>query len=186
MADAELDLWRRQVEAGVNAPWSHAAGRVFDSVAAALGAAAGGATYDGRPAIRLEALAREAARGAAEPMPFGVAERDGLLTIDWSPFFARLAERETADPTAVARGFHEAVSAAALRMAEYGADRSGLRRVALSGGCFMNRLLNELLTPALEAHGFTVLRHREVPPNDGGIALGQAVIAGRADALPSV
>ena len=89
-----------------------------------------------------------------------------------------LTERAPDNAAAFARGFHEAVAKAALRMAIYGADRTGLRTVALSGGVFMNRLLNALLIPMLKAHGFTALVHRNVPPNDGGIAFGQAVVAG--------
>ena len=178
IATEAFDVWRRQIAAGINTSWSSAAGRVFDSVAAALGAADGDATYDGRPAIRLEALARRAARAA--PAPFATAEREGLFVVDWTPLFAQLAETPPDDPAAAARGFHEAVAEAARRMAEWGSERTGLRRVALSGGCFMNRLLNELLVPALERDGFDVLLHRNLPPNDGGIALGQVIVAGGA------
>ena len=63
-------------------------------------------------------------------------------------------------------------------MVEYALGSSPLRRVALSGGVFMNGILNDLLVPALEQKGLDVLVHRRVPPNDGGIALGQAVVAG--------
>ncbi len=178
LAPDAFDVWRLQIASGLNAPWSHAAGRVFDSVAAALGATNGAATYDGRPAIRLEALARRAAR--AEAVPFVAAERDGLFVVDWAPLFAQLAEAPPDDPEAFALGFHEAVATASRRMADYGAARTGLRRVALGGGCFMNRLLNELLVPALVRDGFEVLIHRDLPPNDGVIALGQAVVAGMA------
>ena len=75
--------------------------------------------------------------------------------------------------------FHHAVAKAALEMAVHGKERTGQRKAALTGGVFMNRLLAELLTPLLEEKGFEVLTHRAVPPNDGGISLGQAVIAGR-------
>jgi hydrogenase maturation protein HypF len=60
-------------------------------------------------------------------------------------------------------------------------DESGVETVALSGGCFQNRLLLELAVPRLEAEGFRVLLHRQVPCNDGGVALGQAVLAGFLD-----
>lgn len=64
-------------------------------------------------------------------------------------------------------------------MVVYGLGRTKGRVIALSGGVFMNRILNDLLVPELEARGLTVLRHRQVPPGDGGLALGQAVVAGR-------
>ena len=178
ISESEWDTWRRQIEAGVQSPWSHAAGRVFDAVAAALGVAGGLATYDGRPAIRLETLARSSA--VAMPAPFDAREESGMLVVDWAPLFARLAEGPPDDPAAVALGFHRSLAEAAVRMAEHGAERTGLRRVALSGGCFMNRLLVEHLVIALRERGFELLLHRDVPPNDGALALGQAVIAGGA------
>lgn len=176
IAEDAFDVWRRQIAAGIQTSWSSAAGRVFDSVAVALGAADGAATYDGRPAIRLEALARRAAR--ATPAPFAAEEREGLFVVDWTPLFGQLAEAPPPDPGALAMGFHEAVATAARQMAEWGAARTGLRRVALSGGCFMNRLLNDLLIPQLDRRGFEILLHQNLPTNDGGIALGQAIVAG--------
>jgi hydrogenase maturation protein HypF len=64
-------------------------------------------------------------------------------------------------------------------MGLFGRDLTGKSRIALTGGVFMNRVLTDILRTLLEAEGFTVLLHRSVPPNDGGISLGQAVIAGR-------
>jgi hydrogenase maturation protein HypF len=74
---------------------------------------------------------------------------------------------------------HVAIVRAAKEMVSYGFGLTKVPVVALSGGVFMNRILNDLLVPELEAMGLTVLRHRQVPPGDGGIALGQAVVAGR-------
>ena len=108
-------------------------------------------------------------------------EHEGLLHVDWSAAFAQLA-----DPAATsgreaqwALALHHAVAQAALRMVDYSTGSSPLRTIALTGGVFMNQILNERLIPALEARGWRVLIHRQTPPNDGCIALGQAVIAGR-------
>jgi hydrogenase maturation protein HypF len=88
---------------------------------------------------------------------------------------AEVAERV---PTAaVAARFHRTLAQVIVDAARRGRARLGIDCVALSGGCFQNRLLTETVLPLLEAEGFEVLRHRRVPPNDGGIALGQAAIA---------
>ena len=186
---AEVDAWRAQIEHGVNAPLSHGAGRVFDAFAAALGVAPGPITYEGQPAIRLEALARRAPGGGeADVVSFAVAERDGLFRIDWAPAFERLLERPPADADAprFARAFHDAMARAAMAMAGHGRERTGLDRIALTGGVFMNRLLTEAVVQGLEHSGFAVYTAESLPPNDGAIALGQAVVAGRCDgARPS-
>jgi hydrogenase maturation protein HypF len=75
----------------------------------------------------------------------------------------------------IARGFHDALADAIVAVAE----RAGERRIALTGGCFQNRYLTERAETRLAASGFDVYRHRLVPPNDGGLAVGQAVAAGR-------
>jgi len=78
----------------------------------------------------------------------------------------------------LARRFHATVALAAVTVCEGARAISGINRVALSGGVFQNRLLSEEMVALLAARGFEVYTHRLVPPNDGGIALGQAVIAG--------
>lgn len=184
VSDDELRGWSRQCAAGVNAPVSHAAGRLFDAFASALGVAADVATYEGQTAVRLEAAARRHSPNAATPsLPFRACERDGMLWIDWAAALAALLENvggrgcSAGESCAWAYALHAAVAAAALRMAAYGVERTGRRTIALSGGVFMNRILTGLLESRLESAGLRVLLHRDVPPNDGGIALGQAVVA---------
>ena len=181
-------LWARQATGGLNAPPSHAAGRLFDAAAAALGLAPERVTYEGQTAIRLEGFAARAGT-TASPTPgcpasgegWFIAHSDGpMMRIDWSPFFLRLhGERPTpADAPARALAFHDAVARAALRMADHGRERTGCTVVALTGGVFMNRILHERVGALLGTAGFRVVTHVEVPPNDGGVAFGQAVIAG--------
>ncbi len=180
-----LAAWSHQVRTGLNAPLSHGAGRLFDAVSAALGIAPRAATYEGQPAVRLEAWARRAGPSRpGAPTAFRTAERDGLFVVDWSPLFARLAERPAArapapDAAAEARRFHDSVVEAGLAMAAHAAGRVGARAMVLSGGCFMNRVLTDGLVPRLEGLGFRVFLHRLSPPNDGCVALGQAAVAGR-------
>jgi hydrogenase maturation protein HypF len=182
IADEAWQVWCHQATTGVNAPATHAAGRLFDAFAALLGLAPDVTTYEGQTAIRLEAAARRATDVAGgRELPFGVETRDGLLWIDWSPAFRRLLETGEsclADAPAWAVAAHAAIARAAAVMIEHGMETSGQRTVALSGGVFMNRLLHERLVADLGAVGIECLVHRETPPNDGCIACGQVLAAG--------
>ena len=173
-------LWAHQCRRGLNTPVSRSAGRVFDAFAAALGVAPDRITYEGQAAIRLEAVAlRHAERSGVQPVPYRAAEQDAMLRVDWRDAFCRLFEAgRPADTGYWAVALHLAVARAAAEMVDYAVSNSPLRTVVLSGGVFMNRLLNELLVPALRDMGLLVLVHETVPPNDGCIALGQAVAAG--------
>jgi hydrogenase maturation protein HypF len=173
-------LWRLQARRGLNAPPTHAAGRVFDAFAAGLGIAPSGITYEGQAAIRLEATARRAADATPGEVPFDARIDGESLVVDWSAAFARLVERgpRVEDAPALARGFHVAMADAALAMVRHARTAGGPRDVVLTGGVFMNRLLVELVCERLDAEGCAAHLPARVPPNDGGIALGQAVIAG--------
>jgi hydrogenase maturation protein HypF len=164
----------------VNAPLSHAAGRLFDSFSAALGFAPAKVSYEGQAAIRLETAARSAAGGATPQLSFTTREKDGLLLIDWQKSFALLSDRDLS-PGSLAKlalAVHYAVADAAVTMLEYGISQGGISPVVLSGGVFMNRILSELVVTRLQARGIDLRLPRQVPPNDGGIAFGQAVVAG--------
>lgn len=182
ISDEQLRVWTQQCQAGINAPVTHSAGRLFDAISAMLGLAPSVTTYEGQTAIRLEAAARRHRPSAADPtLGWRAEERGDRLWIDWSPTVARLAANaceKTADADAWAYAAHVAIADAAAKMAAYGVERTGRRLVALSGGVFMNRILTRLVVSRLEAMAITALVHREVPPNDGGVALGQAIVAG--------
>ena len=173
-------VWRQQCVRQLNAPLTHAAGRVFDAFSAALGVAPQAVTYEGQSAIRLEAAARRSARRSVPHLPFAQTEKDGMLVVDWAEAFALLADgrliagRE--DDWAYAA--HSAIADAAVAMVKFGLSHGAAKGVALSGGVFMNRILTDLVAQRLDAQGVRVLLHRRVPPNDGCIALGQAVVAG--------
>jgi hydrogenase maturation protein HypF len=151
-------------------PRSNGAGRWFDAVASLLGVAHE-ISYDGQAAAQLEALA-----GAEPGEPFEIAIAEGApYEIDLRPTIRELARelRRGAARARLAARFH-ATLAAAIQVACRRADRG---TVVLSGGCFQNRRLLDESAARLEADGFDVLVHRRVPPNDGGLALGQAAVA---------
>ena len=158
---------------GVNAPWTTSAGRLFDGVAALLGLG-DRASFEGQAAAALE----HAADGAAVERPYDLPlTADTPAVLDWGPL-VRAVRADAAAGVAVAEiaaGFHAALARAIVAVAR----RAGARRVALTGGCFQNRRLTERATDELTAAGIEVLRHRRVPPNDGGLALGQAAWAAR-------
>ncbi|MBI4730100.1 MAG: carbamoyltransferase HypF [Acidobacteria bacterium] len=178
-AEVGATRWRnclRMAARGVNSPATSSMGRLFDAVAALAGVRAE-VTYEGQAAIELEALA---AREGGAPYPFGVAEGpDGTLLVDPVPcvraVVADVLEGFEA-PTISAR-FHAGVAAMVAEVLERLRRATGIGTVALSGGVFQNALLTGTVTPLLEGGGFEVLRHRRVPANDGGIALGQAAVA---------
>lgn len=180
---SELETWQTQCARHLNAPLSHAAGRLFDAFSAMIWLAPEVVSFEGQAAIRLEAFAGRAGRISAQlpKNPFVVRQNGNLTELDWSPLFAdsmRFKQLDDAEKCSLALAFHHAVADACITMTARALD-SGFRvpDVVLSGGVFQNRLLASILVPGLEKLGLAVRQHRNVPPNDGGISLGQAVIA---------
>lgn len=159
------------LERAVNSPITTSAGRLFDAVASLLGVAQKCA-FEGQAAMQLEWLADESEK---DSWNFSLEETGLKIVLDWSPVIeALLAERAAGVPTTrLAARFHNSLAAAIVEVAV----RVGCPRVALSGGCFQNRLLTERAAAGLRREGFDVLLHREVPTNDGGICLGQVAVA---------
>lgn len=156
------------------APLATGAGRWFDAVAALLGLR-DVVTWDGQAACELEALAGDEIAG---PYPFRV-ERRPTFEIDLRPVIRAIVKdcREGMTTSRIAARFHETMAHVVLAGARNGRTASGIGLAALTGGCFQNRRLSERARALLEADGFRVLVHGEVPCNDGGLALGQAAIA---------
>jgi hydrogenase maturation protein HypF len=157
--------WSRvRVSLGLNAPLSSGMGRLFDAVAALLGVRET-VTYEGQAAIELEQLAGDT-EAAAYPWLLG----------DPAPLVRAVhADLAAGRPrTAIAAAFHESIAAAAAAACAAAAEP---RTVVLSGGTFQNLRLLRSTTARLESQGFRVLSHALVPPNDGGISYGQAVVA---------
>jgi hydrogenase maturation protein HypF len=161
---------RAMLERGVRCPPTTSAGRWFDAAAGILGLREV-TRYEGQAAMLLEGLA--AAHGPVEPSA-DVRLMDDL-TLDLLPLLGRLAD--TSDAGFGAALFHSTLSRALADWAAAAAARTGLRQVVLSGGCFMNRVLATGVERHLQAHGLEVLEASELPPNDGGIAAGQAWVA---------
>lgn len=161
------------------APVTTSAGRLFDAVAALLGIRQR-VTYEGQAAIELEALAAAVPAADAPRYDFDApALGAGPAVLDPAPLVARVvAERDRGTPPAlVAAGFHATLGKAVADLACRLAASAGLATVALSGGVFQNARLTAVVADDVERAGMEVLVHRRVPPNDGGISIGQAAVA---------
>jgi hydrogenase maturation protein HypF len=165
----------QQIPRDIGCPITTSMGRLFDAVASLLGVCQE-ITYEGQAAIELEQLARTG--GSAGVLGFDVV--DGI--IDPAPVIRGLAEglRAGASAAALAAAFHGAVIRATIRVASDLARVTAIRTIGLTGGVFANRILLEGIRDGLANLGFEVLTHRVVPCNDGGLALGQAVVAAAA------
>lgn len=168
------------IERNINSPRTSSMGRLFDAAAAVLGIC-GQATYEGEPAIELEAAAWRALGSKITHVPDdkdGCSASDPSL-LDQEALFEALLEgiRDGVPAGRLALDFHVAVARASARIANEICARESLDTVALSGGVFINRLLLRLLTRELKSMGLTVLVPHSMPVNDGCIAYGQAAIA---------
>jgi hydrogenase maturation protein HypF len=159
------------LERNLNCPSTSSMGRLFDAAAGLLGARAVMA-FEGQAAMLLEGLADRHGAVAPAGQLFGI---DDDITLDLAPLIARIADERDAGYAAAL--FHATLIAALAAWVTRAADSTGLRAVALGGGCFLNAILSTGLAQALVARGFTVLEARQAPPNDGGLALGQAWVA---------
>ena len=172
--DSVLTLARR----GVNAPVTSSAGRLFDAVAALLGVR-DSINYEGQAAVELEQLA---ATSRHEPYPAAITDGQPLTVAGCDLVRAAAEDLLAGVPRAVIGArFHQGVAAMIGAACGLLRDRTGLGTVALSGGVFQNLLLLGTVVDLLEGSGFRVLTHSRVPPNDGGISLGQAVVAAARD-----
>jgi hydrogenase maturation protein HypF len=161
-------------------------GRLFDAVAALVGLHPR-MTYEAQAAIALEATTAGMPLGDGSGYEATVDDDGRVAIFDPAPLVARVVtERDAGTPVPViAAGFHDGLGRSASRLAIDLARRHGLDTVALSGGVFQNARLSEVVERTCREAGLTVLVHHQVPPNDGGISIGQAAIAALREAVPA-
>lgn len=176
----EMAVIRQMLKKQINAPLTSSAGRLFDAVAALIGLRKK-VSFEGQAAMEMEFLATAQTDGE---YPFSVtdpksqtAERSYKI-IDWAPMISRILSD---DASGIARStistkFHNTLVAIIVDIAQ----RTGEERIVLTGGCFQNKYLLERCIRQLNAAGFRTYWHQRVPPNDGGIALGQVYAYWRA------
>jgi hydrogenase maturation protein HypF len=172
---AERGVIARQIERGLNAVPTSSMGRLFDAVAAIAGVRQV-VSYEAQAAIELEMLAQDAERGAFE---WQWTATNDALEISAEPLIRAVVDAVQAGVPAgvIAARFHNSVAGMVTQVCRTLRDQTGLNKVALSGGVWQNMTLLAKTLDGLQPAGFTTYTHRLVPPNDGGLALGQAAIA---------
>jgi hydrogenase maturation protein HypF len=180
LSSAELRPLSQMLASGFRSPLTTSAGRLFDAVASLLDLRQEVA-FEGQAAMMLEDAADQD-RHDAYPLPLepwhspeeAVTDVPRFM-LDWGPLLEAVMEdsRRGKGVGMIAARFHNAMAEGIVRVAR----QAGQSVVALSGGCFQNRLLSQRATALLEADGFEVLRHHQVPANDGGLSLGQIAVA---------
>jgi hydrogenase maturation protein HypF len=181
LAPGHLRTVARMIERGVNAPRTSSVGRLFDAVAALAGVC-DRASYEGQAAMMLESLASRLA--PAGSYPFEVLAPAGALVVDPRPLVRAVAAEVRAGvaPALIARRFHSTIVDVVTTVCERIRAASGVNAAVLSGGVFMNAIVAGEAAARLAAAGFRAYRHGVVPPNDGGLCLGQLAIAAARDA----
>jgi hydrogenase maturation protein HypF len=168
--EPERRVLAQMLARGINAPVTTSAGRMFDAVASLCGVCHR-ASFEGQAAMALEFAIDERASGC-----YAIPIVDGLV-LDWQPAIESIVEdfRRGVSTGAIAVRFHRAMVEAIVEVSK----RVQIQRVVLTGGCFQNGFLLEHTVRRLDEEGFRAYWHQRVPPNDGGIALGQIVMAAR-------
>jgi hydrogenase maturation protein HypF len=168
----------QQVERGTLAPPASSMGRLFDAVAALTGVRYE-VHHEAQAAMELQWAAERASPADGGAYPFDVREEGGLIVVDSAPLIRAVVSDRAGGVTvpAMARRFHDTAVEMVVSVARTLRGRTSIDVVALSGGVFANALLLSGCTNALRAEGFRVLRHRRLPPNDGGLCVGQLVLA---------
>jgi hydrogenase maturation protein HypF len=179
------DRWERVLalaRSGTASPVTSSAGRLFDAVAAILGVR-DAVNYEGQAAVELEQLADPGEPGAYPARITGPGGDGSPLRLAGTDLVRAVVEELQAGVPAplVAARFHNGLAGATVAACQALREATGLETVALSGGVFQNLLLLDRTVTTLEQSGFRVLVHSRVPPNDGGISLGQAAVAGARD-----
>ncbi|HEX3718471.1 MAG TPA: carbamoyltransferase HypF [Verrucomicrobiae bacterium] len=171
-SQSESNMLRQMLANGVNAPVTSSAGRLFDAVASILGLRHR-ARFEGQGAMELEFSVE---RGVTKTYPFRFAESEGV--IDWQSMICQILEEQQRGESVgrIAAAFHNTLAEMVVAVAR----SAGIAKVVLTGGCFQNKYLTERAVARLRENGFRPYWHQRVPPNDGGIALGQVIGAARA------
>jgi hydrogenase maturation protein HypF len=179
----EIEVIKRQIERRINSPLTSSMGRLFDAVSALIGIR-GEIDYEGQAAVELEMAAyKEDYVDSEGSYPYRLVEDQKARIVELGPLLSAIVDdlRQGSSQGTISARFHNTVARLVNEMCHLIADRTGVRQVALSGGVFQNRLLVRKMVNLLENGGFEVFTHKQVPCNDGGIALGQAVIANFAE-----
>jgi hydrogenase maturation protein HypF len=171
-----LSIIEKMINKNINSPFTSSCGRLFDAASSLIGVR-DEISYEGQAAMELESFC---APGIKERYNFCICKEGEEFIIDPREIFIDIIKdlKEGIDKKVIAAKFHNTVAEFTLNLCGKIRKSTGINKIALSGGVFQNKYLTEKIVSLLEDKGFKVYTQRKVPPNDGGISLGQAVIAG--------
>jgi hydrogenase maturation protein HypF len=172
----KLSIIEKMIDKNINSPLTSSCGRLFDAASSLIGIR-DEISYEGQAAMELESFC---ASGIKERYNFCICKEGKEFIIDPQEIFIDIIKdlKEGIDKKVIAAKFHNTVAGFTLNLCGKIRENTGINKIALSGGVFQNRYLTEKIISLLEKDGFQVYTQRKVPPNDGGISLGQAVVAG--------
>lgn len=172
----KLSIIEKMIDKNINSPLTSSCGRLFDAASSLIGIR-DEINYEGQAAMELESLC---ASGIKERYKFCIYKEGKEFIIDPKEIFVDIIEdlKKGIDKKVMAAKFHNTVAEFTLNLCGKTRENNGINKIALSGGVFQNRYLTEKIISLLERDNFRVYTQRKVPPNDGGISLGQAVVAG--------
>ncbi|MDZ8138308.1 MAG: carbamoyltransferase HypF [Nostoc sp. DedQUE04] len=177
-----LQLLNQLIDKKINSPPASSVGRLFDAVAAAIGIYRDECSYEGQAAIALEAIVDVSSLNNDKETliyPFNFSFLDSIYCIDPRPMWQALLHdlQQQIPQTVIAAKFHQGLANAIVKMVQHLSQENLINQVALTGGVFQNCILLEQVSKRLQTLGIKVLTHSLIPTNDGGLSLGQAVIA---------
>ena len=176
--EEEIRIIKEQVEKGINTPFTSSMGRLFDAVSSLLDICQE-ATYEGQPAIELEMMSKDIEDD--EYYSWEIEKENGIFILRVKKLFeGLLSDIDVLPVSIISTKFHNTVARMMLDVTLLIREETKIDKVALSGGCFQNRRLLNRLVRLLREKDFKVYTHNQVPCNDGGLSLGQAIIGGRA------
>ncbi|MDD5275149.1 MAG: carbamoyltransferase HypF [Methylovulum sp.] len=188
LASKPLATLATMIAKNINSPASTSCGRWFDAFAAALGLHGEQVDYEGQAAIALEVLATPVfAHEQAYPQACCIANDGGVSVLGWQGLWQAVLDdlKRGTDKARIAARIHHSLAAATTGLLVQLSRETSIDHIVLSGGVFQNRLLLEAVTQQLQQQGLTVLSPQRYPMNDGGLALGQAVVAAARDIADS-
>jgi hydrogenase maturation protein HypF len=177
-----LHILKQQVEKRLNSPLTSSMGRLFDAIASFIGIR-NEVTYEAQAAIEMEVLSKPFV-SIAKPYPYSIEEmKHGRVIRLKELVSAIIQDVRSSEPVGmIGARFHRTIAEIAVDICERAREQANLNEVALSGGVWQNQILLDLVRDGLRQKGFVVYFHQQVPSNDGGLTLGQAVIANHARA----
>ncbi|GAH19827.1 unnamed protein product, partial [marine sediment metagenome] len=172
----KLSIIEKMIDKNINSPLTSSCGRLFDAASSLIGIK-DEISYEGQAAMELESFC---ASGITERYNFCVYKEGEEFIIDPQEIFIDIIEdfKKGIDKKVMAAKFHNTIADFTVDLCGKIRKNIGINKIALSGGVFQNKYLTEKVVFLLEEKGFKVYIHGKVPPNDGGISLGQAVVAG--------